>query len=467
MLAMENTRMACMFKSLVDTGLEGFLAASGSVYEDAVVDFLANAKAVEKKKKKKKQEKVKKVVEKQTVEAGSQAAPTKSKSGTSSEEDSCTPANLKKGGMKRKQVVESSNSEATVTVPSVLITKKNQTKQANKGSTAGGPEDTVATPAKLEKQNGDGSNTPAQDEHMQFRNETSNVSEQEERLEDENKTEKEGQDGNVSTTAQGEREKSTTDDGTGAGNREESTETWHEPAQPAQKPTTYTGEDVYAAIEIQNSQGKDINNQDIMAIRFLEAELTKTRKNINLFQARAGLPVTYNERSADRVGSLDFNPCLTWEEFKAQLAKHTNTRPDKQTDQEHEPQIPEPTADGQIEEIDRIFEHHTTQLRQQLQNAVDGLEIRIDVLESNLGRKFADSHQEIAALENGLIRHFADSQQHIVDEVASLKSQVAKMVDCLRELRDAKKGEGPSKNGEGPSSRKGEGTSSSKKRKWF
>ncbi|KZV25318.1 mediator of RNA polymerase II transcription subunit 12-like [Dorcoceras hygrometricum] len=36
-----------MFKSLVDTGLEGFLAATGSVYEDAVVDFFVNAKVDE------------------------------------------------------------------------------------------------------------------------------------------------------------------------------------------------------------------------------------------------------------------------------------------------------------------------------------------------------------------------------------------------------------------------------------
>ncbi|KZV15568.1 ABC transporter G family member 28-like [Dorcoceras hygrometricum] len=65
------------------------------------------------------------------------------------------------------------------------------------------------------------------------------------------------------------------------------------------------------------NKAKPLANQDIMAIRMLEAELAKTRKNINLFQARAGLPVTYNERSADRVGSSDLTPCLTWEEFKA------------------------------------------------------------------------------------------------------------------------------------------------------
>ncbi|KZV23502.1 structural maintenance of chromosomes protein 2-like [Dorcoceras hygrometricum] len=70
--------------------------------------------------------------------------------------------------------------------------------------------------------------------------------------------------------------------------------------------------------------------------------------------------------------------------------------------------------------------HSTVQLRKQLETSVDGLEIKIDVLESTL------------------VRHFADSQQ------AFVKSQLAEMVDCLKELRDAKKGEGLSK-GPGPS----------------
>ncbi|KZV40494.1 hypothetical protein F511_23831 [Dorcoceras hygrometricum] len=45
-LAMEHTEMAHLFKSLVDTGLEGFLAVSDSVYEAAVVEFFANAKII-------------------------------------------------------------------------------------------------------------------------------------------------------------------------------------------------------------------------------------------------------------------------------------------------------------------------------------------------------------------------------------------------------------------------------------
>ncbi|KZV46044.1 hypothetical protein F511_31935 [Dorcoceras hygrometricum] len=48
----------------------------------------------------------------------------------------------------------------------------------------------------------------------------------------------------------------------------------------------------------------------------------------------------------------------------------------------------------------------------------------------------------LSALETGLVRHFADSQQHHVDEVNTLKSQVAEVIECLKELRDAPKGKG-------------------------
>ncbi|KZV55384.1 hypothetical protein F511_03865 [Dorcoceras hygrometricum] len=45
-LAMEHTGLAKMFKSLQDIGLNGFLEASGSVYEAAMLEFLANAKVI-------------------------------------------------------------------------------------------------------------------------------------------------------------------------------------------------------------------------------------------------------------------------------------------------------------------------------------------------------------------------------------------------------------------------------------
>ncbi|KZV19177.1 hypothetical protein F511_08823 [Dorcoceras hygrometricum] len=45
-LAMKHIEMSLMFKSLGDTGLEDFLAATGSVYEHAVVEFFTNAKVI-------------------------------------------------------------------------------------------------------------------------------------------------------------------------------------------------------------------------------------------------------------------------------------------------------------------------------------------------------------------------------------------------------------------------------------
>ncbi|KZV40212.1 hypothetical protein F511_27598 [Dorcoceras hygrometricum] len=47
-LAMKHTEISLMFKSLVDTGFEGFFAATGSVYEDVVVEFFVNAKVIAK-----------------------------------------------------------------------------------------------------------------------------------------------------------------------------------------------------------------------------------------------------------------------------------------------------------------------------------------------------------------------------------------------------------------------------------
>ncbi|KZV27726.1 hypothetical protein F511_03964 [Dorcoceras hygrometricum] len=47
MLSMEHTGITCMFKTLEDTGLKGFLAACGFVYESVVVEFFANANVVE------------------------------------------------------------------------------------------------------------------------------------------------------------------------------------------------------------------------------------------------------------------------------------------------------------------------------------------------------------------------------------------------------------------------------------
>ncbi|KZV56154.1 MiaB-like tRNA modifying enzyme [Dorcoceras hygrometricum] len=100
-------------------------------------------RGLEKPKKKKdkivRMEKKQKVAVQQPVEAGSQEAPVKSTSETCSDIDSRPLDGLKKHcGAMKKQVVESSDSEATVSVPSVNITKKRRTKRTKKESTIRG-----------------------------------------------------------------------------------------------------------------------------------------------------------------------------------------------------------------------------------------------------------------------------------------------------------------------------------------
>ncbi|KZV40534.1 hypothetical protein F511_40011 [Dorcoceras hygrometricum] len=99
-------------------------------------------------------------------------------------------------------------------------------------------------------------------------------------------------------------------------------------------------------------------------------------------------------------------------------------------------------ADSQQQFVDELAftRNLTTQLRKQLESAVDGMEIKLDVLKSTLSRKLADNQQNLVALETNMVSHYADSQQQFVDELALVKSQLAEMFECIRELRDAKKG---------------------------
>ncbi|KZV18772.1 hypothetical protein F511_35142 [Dorcoceras hygrometricum] len=89
-----------------------------------------------------------------------------------------------------------------------------------------------------------------------------------------------------------------------------------------------------------------------------------------------------------------------------------------------------------------VTRHHTTKLRDELKSTADGFDIKIDVLERTL-------------------------TQRMVDELAGVKSQLAAIVEDLKETGAAKKGEGggsssrprEGKNGGGPN--KGRGGSSS------
>ncbi|KZV36129.1 hypothetical protein F511_16765 [Dorcoceras hygrometricum] len=94
-------------------------------------------------------------------------------------------------------------------------------------------------------------------------------------------------------------------------------------------------------------------------------------------------------------------------------------------------------------------------------------------------RAFYDKLETLAAnmnstqtlFETSLVRQFTEHQLQIASDLDFVKLQLAEMVTHLKEMGDAKKGEGPSRpsstRGEGPSSRKDQGTRSNKKRKWF
>ncbi|KZV43891.1 hypothetical protein F511_33948 [Dorcoceras hygrometricum] len=95
-----------------------------------------------------------------------------------------------------------------------------------------------------------------------------------------------------------------------------------------------------------------------------------------------------------------------------------------------------------INDDTNLTRHHTTLLREQLKNAVDGLDIKIDVLEQTLSKRIDDSHQHFTQLETTMVRKYADSHQQLVDEMASVKSQLAAMVESFREFGADKNGEG-------------------------
>ncbi|KZV22786.1 hypothetical protein F511_24833 [Dorcoceras hygrometricum] len=140
-------------------------------------------KAVVEKPKKKKEKvvqmvKMQKVVVQQPVEALIQAAPAKSKSGSSSEADSHPLAKLKKGDAapKHKMVIESSDSESTVSLPMENIMKKKI--GADEGSTVLAPgagygsrsRDTEEKTPEVERQDDDASTVADQEEHVECRN---------------------------------------------------------------------------------------------------------------------------------------------------------------------------------------------------------------------------------------------------------------------------------------------------------
>ncbi|KZV22214.1 phosphatidylinositol transfer protein 2-like [Dorcoceras hygrometricum] len=100
---------------------------------------------------------------------------------------------------------------------------------------------------------------------------------------------------------------------------------------------------------------------------------------------------------------------------------------------------------ARINDDTNLTRYHTTLLHEQLKNFVDGLDIKIDVLERNLTKRMDDNHQH-----STMVRNYVDSHQQLVDELASVKSQPSAMVESVKEFGADKKGElGQNRPGQG------------------
>ncbi|KZV57174.1 hypothetical protein F511_13409 [Dorcoceras hygrometricum] len=103
---------------------------------------------------------------------------------------------------------------------------------------------------------------------------------------------------------------------------------------------------------------------------------------------------------------------------------------------------------------------------------------------AKMGTVAANVVSSQTSLETSLVRQFTEHQLQIASEPDYVKLQLEELVNHLKELGDARKGEGgqsgrpgegPSRQGEGPSStmdkgpnyRRGEGSSSYKRSRWF
>ncbi|KZV55944.1 hypothetical protein F511_10262 [Dorcoceras hygrometricum] len=88
-----------------------------------------------------------------------------------------------------------------------------------------------------------------------------------------------------------------------------------------------------------------------------------------------------------------------------------------------------------------LSRHNTTLLCDQLKHVVDGLDIQIDVLERTLTQKIDDSNRNFAILGTTMVCNYDESHQHLVEELASVNSQLAALIESMREFCADKKGE--------------------------
>ncbi|KZV28030.1 Leucine-rich repeat receptor-like protein kinase family protein [Dorcoceras hygrometricum] len=426
-------------------------------------------------------------IEKPSVELGRQVAPTNFDFEESSERDSCP---LVARRCKRKQAAESSDSKSTISFPIKDFAKRRRTQRQHKhmgwtGANIASQSDHIPiSPTEDGRPSGEDNLIISSGEHerMEFnQNEHSswsNISAQMNIFEEMMHFRKEGE-------------------------TEEVSELFERRSLILYKIFVMEVEKVYHE-HLANFKLDDPSvNHDYFCIRRLHKELKVIATVHKNHQAMAGLPIVdeevlFLESTSNQPLLLEFSSLADQEQAAAQTGGQQLDQPDNENTsmishehlvqeneppvqidgnqavgnehQAHDEHVNVPGSDRSLEEhstaivlsennpetvttseknnydhqgpVPSNLRNHTTLLREQLKNVVDGLEIKIDVLERTFSKRMDDSHQHFTKLETTMVRNYADSHQQLVDELASVKSQLAAMVESIKEFGTDKKGEG-------------------------
>ncbi|KZV45768.1 hypothetical protein F511_39913 [Dorcoceras hygrometricum] len=188
-------------------------------------------------------------------------------------------------------------------------------------------------------------------------------------------------------------------------------------------------------------------------------ELKEIVKQHRALRSIAGLPLLDPEASiAGDAADVD-HPQITWSKARQLLITgSTPTKPEKpnilalefstQAEQEQttaqQPAAADFTQAGPQQIIVSQTQADNDKELVYIKDSISSLRLNVERIKDDV---FMAKHttlqfkRHIDGLENSFVRHFGDSQQKIVDEIALVKLQLAEMFDCLKELRDAKKGE--------------------------
>ncbi|KZV45144.1 hypothetical protein F511_25306 [Dorcoceras hygrometricum] len=158
-------------------------------------------------------------------------------------------------------------------------------------------------------------------------------------------------------------------------------------------------------------------------------------KPAETLRSLAGLPLLTPKSSiVGDAANMDL-PQITWFDARKILLTGANTAQPAHphvlslefSPQEEQEQA---AAKQSAQQEEQIMDNTAKELTS-LKDSVSSLDLKVECIKD-------DTH---------IVRHGTVqlSQQHLVDEISLLKSQVAEMFDCLKELHDAKKWEEPSK----------------------